>query len=244
MIDEALLTAPVVALFAAVHIFGRRLSFLRSTPRSVWLSFAGGTSLSYAFLHLLPEMGHWAEMSRDTAALGGGAGDLLLYIFALAGLIAFYGLDRLAQGEAKRGAEGDRPTAGTFWVHLGAYTIYSALIGYLLVHGEDQTLQGLVLYAVALALHFLVNDHALRELHGDLYESPGRWILAAAPPVGWALGLAVELPALAVAAMFGTLSGGILLNVLKEELPKERESRFSALLLGAVLFSALLLFSR
>lgn len=40
---------------------------------------------------------------------------------------------------------------------------------------------------------------------------------------------------------FAFLAGGMILNVLKEELPEERESRFTAFLSGAAGYAALLL---
>jgi zinc transporter ZupT len=68
-----------------------------------------------------------------------------------------------------------------------------------------------------------------------------RWILAGAVLGGWALGVAVELPEEAIAVLFAFLAGGIVLNVLKEELPEERESRFLPFLLGSAGYAALLL---
>jgi hypothetical protein len=39
------------------------------------------------------------------------------------------------------------------------------------------------------------------------------------------------------------LAGGVIMNVLKEELPEEHESRFWAFALGAALYSVILLFA-
>lgn len=114
------------------------------------------------------------------------------------------------------------------------------LIGYLLVHREEPDLRGLAIYALALGLHFVVNDQALRQDHGKAYDGVGRWILAAAPPAGWALAFLLELSSLTIALVFGFLAGGMILNVLKEELPENRESRFWALVAGAAGFAALL----
>jgi hypothetical protein len=52
--------------------------------------------------------------------------------------------------------------------------------------------------------------------------------------------MATEIPALWMALVMAALGGGVILNVLKEELPAERDSRFSALLLGAAAFAGLL----
>lgn len=46
---------------------------------------------------------------------------------------------------------------------------------------------------------------------------------------------------LALAAITAFLAGGIVLNVLKEELPEERESRFWAFALGATSYATILL---
>ena len=50
-----------------------------------------------------------------------------------------------------------------------------------------------------------------------------------------------EIPEVAIAVLVAFLAGGVVLNVLKKELPEERESRFWAFALGATLYAALLL---
>jgi hypothetical protein len=45
----------------------------------------------------------------------------------------------------------------------------------------------------------------------------------------------------AIALLFAFLAGGVILNVLKEELPEERQSRFWAFALGAGIYTVLLL---
>lgn len=90
------------------------------------------------------------------------------------------------------------------------------------------------LYMIAMALHFVVNDYGLREHHKTMYDQTGRWILAAAIITGWAIGSGLELSKAAIAVLFAFLAGGVVLNVLKEELPEERESRFWTFAVGAV----------
>ncbi len=59
--------------------------------------------------------------------------------------------------------------------------------------------------------------------------------------VGWGIGYTVEIPELAIPILLAFLAGGIILNVLKEELPAERKSRFWAFSLGVVVYALLLL---
>jgi hypothetical protein len=226
----------VALAFALVHLGGARLDFLRTLPRSIWLSVAGGVSVAYVFVHVLPDL---AEHQRaiDEAEPHGllAAIENHIWILALLGLTVFYGLERLARTQRRSGA------AAGFWTHLGAFAAYNILIGYLLVRrGAEEGGAGLLFYAVALGLHFLVTDQGLREHHGEIYRR-GRWLLAVAPLAGWALGITAEVPELAVSALFAFLAGGIVLNVLKEELPEDRESRFLAFAAGAAGYAALLL---
>lgn len=246
-VNQTLLTGLVAVFFVLIHVFGNRLKFLDTVPRSAWLSVAGGVSVAYVFVHLLPELA--AHQENVEQGIGPGRGLLTAiethaYHVALIGLAVFYGLDRLARQSAlvsQRASGEKRPSIGVFWIHLGAFAVYNLLIGYLLVHREESDPRGLVIYAVALGLHFIVNDQGLREHHGEVYDRKGRWLLAVAPLAGWLVGVATTVSQLLLAALFAFLAGGVVLNVLKEELPEDRESRFWAFALGAASYAALLL---
>ena len=69
----------------------------------------------------------------------------------------------------------------------------------------------------------------------------GRWLLAAAVLAGFALGAITTVSDAAIAALTAFLGGGVILNVLKDEVPSERQSRFWAFALGGGGYSALLL---
>lgn len=92
-----------------------------------------------------------------------------------------------------------------------------------------------------MALHFVVNDYGLREHHKRRYDTVGRWVISAAVVAGFAIGLFTTLHRATLAVLVAFVAGGVILNVMKEELPKERESRFSAFLAGAAVYSELLL---
>ena len=248
MIDPQLILAALVALvFAGIHVGGGALTFLRVAPRSVWLSMAGGVSVSYVFVHLLPELAEYQETLGGRAERAGGwlsSFEHHVYIIALIGLGIFYGLDRLARQSGmneRKAGRAPRPSRMVFWIHLGSFAIYNCLIGYLLVHREETDLRGLAIYAVAMALHFVVNDQGLRDQHGEVYDAKGRWLLAAAPLIGFGIGAATIVSPVLLSALFAFLAGGVVLNVLKEELPEDRESRFWAFAAGTAAYTVLLL---
>lgn len=235
-----LLTALIAAGMALAHLFSGKLLFLSGIPRSPWLSAAGGISVAYVFLHVLPELGERQGAIEEAGGLGRAFLEHHVYIMALAGLGLFYGLERAAKSARDRD-DGGSEGALVFWLHIASFSVYNALIGYLLLHRETPGLQSLLLYSFALTLHFVVNDYGLREDHKGAYDRIGRWILTAAIFVGWGIGLVSEIHEAALAVLFAFLAGGIVLNTLKEELPKERESRFWAFALGGVAYATLLL---
>ncbi len=233
-----LVSALFSALFAAVHLGIGALVFLRRTPRSRWLSGAGGVAVSYVFLHVLPELASHRETFAEHLGVSDRAAESLVYSVALAGLVVFYGLERTlrrSRGKARR-----MPGAGVFWLHIGSFGLYNGIIGYLLLHREQSGLFSLVIYGIAMALHFVTNDFGLREDHQERYDRIARWLLAGAVIGGWLLGIVATLPEIAIALLFAFLAGGVVLNVLKEELPEERQSRFLPFLLGAAAYAALL----
>lgn len=242
LLTTSVLLATVSAFaLAAVHIVTPSLRLLAGIPRSVWLSLFGGTSVAYVFVHLLPELAR--AQARVTRALGEGGAPLVfaerhVYIVALVGLALFYGLERLAVRDRRAAPTG---TAQVFWVHMGSFGIYNAVVGYLLLHRPETTDVSLAFFAVAMALHFVVTDFGLYEHHRDRYRRVGRWLLVLAVLAGFGAGLLADIPEPAIAVLIALLAGAVILNVLKEEVPAERQSRFWAFALGLALYTLLLL---
>jgi predicted membrane protein len=237
-----MLIASLIAglLLAFVHIWGVRLTFSPAIPRSHWLSMAGGTAVAFVFVHIIPELARGQEHITESGQAPADFLDQHTYILALIGLIAFYGLEHLVKvrhpGETK---ESPRLSHHIFWVHIGSFAFYNAIIGYLLIHRDVPGLSVLAAFTLAMMLHFVVNDHALREHHKDDYHDVGRWLLAGSVLAGWLAGLLIEVSDAVVSMLFAFVAGAIVLNVLKEELPDERESKFWAFALGAAAYSIL-----
>jgi hypothetical protein len=234
-----LLTLMAACGLALVHLLAGKLHFLGGIPRSIWLSAAGGISVAYVFLHLLPELGRGQQAIQETVEEGGGWLEHLVYLAAFAGLTVFYGMERTAR-RARRRHGGQGPGLPVFRLHMTSFAVYNVLIGYLLVH-DIRSPRELAFFFCALALHFLVNDFGLQEHYRQVYAATGRWILAGAVLIGWATGIAIVIPEPAMVLLIAFVAGGIVLNVLKEELPEERDSRFSAFLLGGTGYAMLLL---
>lgn len=238
--ESPTLTFGGAIVLSLVHLFAGRLRFLDRIPRSRWLSIASGSSVAYVFLHLLPELTTAQESIEDAVAGAVGGFSHHAYFIAAVGLTVFYGLERLALRRSGVGPGGDPAEDATiFWVHVGSFGTYNLLIGYLLADRVSDPGE-YVAFVAALALHFVVNDYGLRKHHADRYRHTGRWLLSVAVVLGALVGSVLELPRPVVLAFLAFVAGGIVLNVLKEELPPERESRFWPFAFGMLAFAVFL----
>lgn len=237
---RALLAALPLAL---VHALSRHLGALDGTPRHRLLSAAGGASVAYVFVQLLPGLGRGQaafERLRAGGALGAGALAAVsnhVYVVALASFLLFYGLTRLASSRAGGGAG-----RAVFWLHAGSFALTNALTGFLLVQRAEVGGRALAVFVAAMTLWFVVNDRALHAHYGARYDRVGRWVLAAALLAGWAVGAFVpHPPPLAPVLLQAVIAGSVLLNVLTAEVPRDQRSKFWPFALGAAGYGALLL---
>ena len=226
-----------------VHLFAGKLRFLSYIPRHWWLSFAGGVAVAFVVLQILP------TLARDQAAIAEAARGLLtlfqkhVYLVTLIGLAAFYGVERSVKTSREQNRETRRHDAtsdSVFWLAISLFSTMNAIIGYLL-HEEERTLGQLLLFFVAFSLKFIVNDFGLHEDHKQNYERYGRWLASGAVLLGFAVGYFTYVPRTGLAFLRAFTVGGLLVNVLKEELPSERKSKFWAFALGAGLYGLILL---
>lgn len=242
MISTGLILAICLAL---VHGFLAELPIFSIVPRFRWTSFAGGVSLSYVFLEIFPELSHaQKELQHSEIALVNYL-ENHVYILALLGLMVFYGLNLLAirtNSLRKSKPEIDHDGTASFWIHIMAFALLNVISGYLLQElSEEHTLINCIIFFVAVALHFFVIDEHLREHHKSLYDKQGRWVLVGAILFGAVLGEVYHLNEAAIAIIWSFLTGSMILNVLKRELPDEKDTCFGSFLAGTALFAILLL---
>lgn len=199
------------------------------------LSSAGGASVAYVFVLLLP------EISEAAVSYGEARGTALVveqtvYVFVLLGFVVFYATEVFVVENAREDVE---TSPLVFWTHVAVFAVYSGLVGYLLFHQELSGLVNLFFYAVAMALHFAVTDYGMYRHHGDEYRRVVRWVLTGATLAGAGIGLAVDVSPLTLWTLFGFVSGGVVFNVIKEELPEAGEGLVLPFAVGALAYTAI-----
>jgi hypothetical protein len=229
-------TLAAALVLASVYVFGLRL---RASPHHRrWVSIAAGVSVATIFVDLLPQISE-NQVTFLTESRRGAAffPEQAIYLAAMLGFVLFYGLQYMV---AASGSVESEPSGLFFSLQIAAYSAYSSLIAYLLVHSIWNDGRSLILYALAMAFHLLLVDHSLARVRRELYENCGRWILALAVMAGWLVGMLVSIPIEWLARITGFVCGGVIMNSLVVELPEGRGGRFWFFALAAAAYSLLL----
>jgi hypothetical protein len=155
------------------------------------------------------------------------------------GFLIFYGLDEMVSG--KEDIDPESSTGFSFWAHMVGFGSYSWITSYLLVRSLDKGDSSLLIYSIAMGLHFLLCAHSLREDHGVSYDRIGNKLLAACSLGGWLCGLLLPLPKHVAVILFGIVAGGVLVNTMLMELPRHQKGKFVPFLIGAAAYAALII---
>lgn len=227
-----------VVFLSLIHVLADMVRWKRPLPRKYWLSFADGISISYVFLGLLPKIVDGTTQLPDTL---GRTADLLKhspFLPLLVGLVAFYGMERLVEKPQVDGSShGARDATGLrVWIHLASYAFYKAIIGYLIVQMNNPA--SIAIFVVSMAVHFLVVDYRMMEIHKGVYQRIGRWALTLAILVGWVVGVTTVISPVVVTLLLSFLAGGIVLVVLEEEFSREHPSSFPAFVAAVAAYMA------
>ena len=111
-----------------------------------------------------------------------------VYILAMVGLTVFFAVEVASRESRRRNRDSGGlgiTENGTFWFSMISFAVLNASIGYAVASPEDQAVEPLWLFALAMGLHFLANDCSLVEHHGERYQRIGRWLLIGGLIAGW-----------------------------------------------------------
>lgn len=234
-----------VLALAIVHLYAGTTSALRREWRPRALSAASGISVAYVFLDLMPALADRQDLIEHSGLLP----DLEhhVYIMALVGLTVAFWVEMAARSSRRRhrgAGEPDQTGITTFSLSIASFCILNASIGYVVASPGDEAVEPLWIFAVAMGLHFLANDHSLVEHHGERYQRIGRWLLCGGLLAGWIVGAVprLEIRPEALALVLAYIAGGTIMNILRHELPAtDRLGDVAAFAGGATVYAVLVL---
>lgn len=233
----------IVLSFVFIHFLSVYLRLPKVILRK-FISFTAGVGISYVFVHLWPQVAH-AQSAAEEAIfwLEGHFLHYAFYLMALFGLAVFYSMDRLIARayEDKDKTDPNLVESKLFWSHMTLFALYNAMIGYLLSHREESG-STLVIFFIAFSLHFVTNDWGLRHHHEAVYDKYGRYILSLSIFAGFLLGVLSDFPEYAIGSVEALVTGAMTLNVIKHELPSEREGNLEGFLIGLASSGLLFIF--
>jgi hypothetical protein len=224
-------------LLACIHLVFPRFEEAAHAIKFAWVSFTGGVAIGYVYLYLLPKLG---DFTARVAANPDGQWEFLNYRAYLYSLVGFTGYF-LAEQFAREGTSSARPRTMTL---AGGFFVYNLLIGYTVATIPHADILALIVATAALALHTLGIDHQIRSAGKGSFDSFIRWLLAAALMVGWGAGVLLSVPKELVVLMTAILAGGMIANVMFEEVPRNSVEQRAPFLLGILFFTAVALAMR
>lgn len=220
----------LVAL-AAIHLFANQTKILGWIWHGRFLSFAAGISFAYVFVELLPTLEKGQPILQKTFETIVPYFDRHAYLIALFGVLFYYGLHTQPQANSER----------NFWLAMSGSVLFNFFIGASLADAENPDIQPLLLFTIAMGMHYFVKDHNASMENADLYNHKARWGLIAALFGGYIVGYISRIPDSIVAIAISFLAGGVLLNVLRYELPKREQVGYVFFVSGSLLYTAILL---
>jgi hypothetical protein len=208
------------------HLNGRRFT-----------SFAAGVGTVYVFIHMLPQLSHGQHVLEVEFA-----GDLLLnrfsiYIFALAGFIFFYLLDRILWGTARMTSNvtQSKQEIFLFWGNIIFLALYNMLIGYVVGQYQMGGIGYRIIYMFAYILHFLTLRWGVYHIYPRRYFTTARYPLVVGLVFGYIVGYFTGIPEEVFVMFESFLTGAMILSVFKHELPNEEDNNSLAFIAGIVI---------
>ncbi|MCD8511364.1 MAG: hypothetical protein LRY73_16885 [Bacillus sp. (in: Bacteria)] len=220
--------------FIMIHLLANSLIPGDRIQQLKWFSFSGGLAVSYVFVYVLPTLhkeqilvkkyGNYFTMESE------------LYFVGLIGLLIFYGIQKVVR-KAQREGEA-RKARILFWMQILFFGVYNMLVSFTVISHNVLGIQA-VFYGLAVGMHFIAVAHDLYREYADIYNNIGRYVLAIGILAGWFLGMRVDLSPFTESIIFAFISGAMILNVLKYELPPDGEAHFPTFAIGVVAYTTI-----
>ncbi|MFN3428772.1 MAG: hypothetical protein ACK46X_02335 [Candidatus Sericytochromatia bacterium] len=218
---------------AGVHGLTPALERLPARHQSALASVSAGAGLAYVFLYLLVELvKEGATEVHAWLPLGPDPLETIFMLLLGAVTVIYLVMARLQQSPD---VHDDHRGFATLFL------IYNVLAGAGLVEEARWGALNLVFYVAALGLHLLFNDRFLAHLCPGGHTGTWRASLASAPVLGCVAAAALNPPQALLYSTLAVVAGGMILNVVRLELPLVEDLRPAGFVAGVLGYGAIIL---
>jgi hypothetical protein len=233
-------------VFSIINLFSFRIRSYAGINKHRLLSLFSGITAAFVFLDLLPSL----QQSNQNLAILINSEAVIVYedaIFLVVffGFLLFFSLECIAIGRLKRakGASDKKQSDNTtvYFVHYASSIFLQFIISFSLLFEYQYSIVGGVLFTFAVSLHLVASDNALEETYPKLHGSNGRYFATIIPLLGVILSLVFPERMLEVSVLLAFVSGAILYQSIRSEIPTVNQKSSLALFLAGALFYAAIL---
>lgn len=218
-----------LVVLVIIHLFANKSQILGWVWHGRFLSLAAGISFAYVFVDLLPSLEKGQPALKKAFDNIIPYLDLHAYVLALLGVLFYYGLHT------------QNMTVRNFWLSISGYLLFNFFVGASLSDSSNPEIQPIALFTIALGMHYFIHDHNCRDDNPLLYQSKVRWLLAGVLVLGFVVGKLTHIPESIVAIVISFVSGGMILNSLRYELPKREKVGYVFFVIGSLLYTGIIL---
>ncbi|WP_445002477.1 hypothetical protein [Exiguobacterium alkaliphilum] len=226
----------IVVYLAAINFFGIYLFPRDRIPSKKWFSFSSGIAITYFFMYLLPSLNKrqdtlrvdWLDLALPSE----------IYVVSLIGFTVFYGTMRFVRTPHFQDETLDRNVS--YWLQVTLLTAYMSFSAYVVTE-TSVTNVAQMFYATALGVHFLAVGHDLYRHYGEVYLTQGRYFFTVGILVTGYVARYVDLASHIETILFAFVAGAMILNIVKFELPADRNLHFRTFVLAVTIYGGLLL---
>ncbi|UTT43323.1 hypothetical protein [Exiguobacterium aurantiacum] len=227
----------IVIYLALINFFGIYLFPRDRVPSQKWFSFSSGIAITYFFMYVLPSLNkrqdtlrvEWLDLALPSE----------IYVISLLGFTVFYGTMRVVRTPYFKDETIDQNVS--YWLQVMLLTAYMSVSAYV-VTASSVTFVARSFYATALGVHFLAVGHDLYRHYGERYIRQGRYLLSGGILAGGFFSRFIDLASHVEAILFAFVAGAMILNIVKFELPADRNLHFRTFVLAVVGYGGILLF--
>ncbi|MDN6518099.1 MAG: hypothetical protein L0K72_08265 [Enterococcus sp.] len=172
ILQENIANFAVIIGFITIHL-ASRFFLLEKVNVEVMMSVAAGVGVSYAILHLLPQLAYSQGVLIDSFGWEDGVhATHAIYGIVLLGLVVAHVMDKLDERNFHIVEKKDLTSAEVayFWSDVSFYAVYNVMIGYLVIANTFSERFYVLTYFIAFGLHFLMNDWSLAHHHCKNYQ--------------------------------------------------------------------------